>query len=154
MDDKEKISVSEKSARTISINTKTGDMAVGFSDYCIRIFGLDDYVLKQEINAHKNSVFTLGYSPDQNFLFSGARDARLKVWEIKSGYSLAAEIAAHMYAINHLSFAPDGRYLATASMDKSIKLWDSKDLKLLKVIDKSRHAGHGTSVNKTTLDLV
>ena len=33
-------------------------------------------------------------------------------------------------------------------MDKSIKVWDAESEKLLKVIDKSRHAGHGTSVNK------
>jgi WD40 repeat protein len=33
-------------------------------------------------------------------------------------------------------------------MDKSIKVWDLEELKLLKVIDKARHAGHGTSVNK------
>jgi WD40 repeat protein len=33
-------------------------------------------------------------------------------------------------------------------MDKSIKVWDAEEYKLLKVIDKSRHAGHGTSVNK------
>jgi WD40 repeat protein len=33
-------------------------------------------------------------------------------------------------------------------MDKSIKVWDRASRKLLKVIDKSRHAGHGTSVNK------
>jgi WD40 repeat protein len=33
-------------------------------------------------------------------------------------------------------------------MDKSIKVWDAEALRLLKVIDRSRHAGHGTSVNK------
>jgi WD40 repeat protein len=33
-------------------------------------------------------------------------------------------------------------------MDKSIKVWDAQNLRLLKVIDKGRHAGHGTSVNK------
>jgi WD repeat-containing protein 61 len=33
-------------------------------------------------------------------------------------------------------------------MDKSIKIWDANTLQLLKVIDKARHAGHGTSVNK------
>jgi WD40 repeat protein len=33
-------------------------------------------------------------------------------------------------------------------MDKSIKVWDTNELRLLKVIDKARHAGHGTSVNK------
>ncbi|MFM8834779.1 MAG: WD40 repeat domain-containing protein, partial [Cytophagales bacterium] len=29
-----------------------------------------------------------------------------------------------------------------------IKIWDANTLQLLKVIDKARHAGHGTSVNK------
>ena len=53
-----------------------------------------------------------------------------------------------MYAINHIVFSPDGSKYATASMDKSIKIWDAEKHKLLKVIDKSRHAGHGTSVNK------
>jgi WD40 repeat protein len=53
-----------------------------------------------------------------------------------------------MYAINSLSFSPDGKNLVTCSLDKSIKLWDAGQLRLLKVIDKARHAGHGTSVNK------
>ena len=145
---KKRITISEKSARAISINVLAGEMAVGFSDHRIRIFSLRDYELKQEIKAHQNSVFTLAYSPEGNFLFSGARDARLKVWDVRSNYSLAEEVAAHLYAINHLTFSPDGKYLATASMDKSIKVWRVDDLRLLKVIDKGRHAGHGTSVNK------
>jgi WD40 repeat protein len=33
-------------------------------------------------------------------------------------------------------------------MDKTIKIWDAKNFKLLKVIDKSRHGGHLTAVNK------
>jgi WD40 repeat protein len=33
-------------------------------------------------------------------------------------------------------------------MDKSIKVWDAVSFKLLKVIDRARYAGHGTSINK------
>jgi WD40 repeat protein len=33
-------------------------------------------------------------------------------------------------------------------MDKSIKIWDATTFRLLKVIDRARHAGHGTSINK------
>jgi len=139
---------SEKSARAISINPVKGEIAIGFSDNAIRIFSSDDFELKQEIKAHQNSVFAISYSPDGNYLFSGARDAKLKTWNVKSDYSLVHEVNAHMYAINHLTFSPDRKYLATASMDKAIKVWDAKDLRLLKVIDKGRHAGHGTSVNK------
>jgi WD40 repeat protein len=139
---------SGQSARTISIHESRGEVAVGYSDNCIRIFDLSTLALKQEWQAHTNSVFTLRYSPDGNFLFSGSRDARVKVWDVTAGYTMAAEVVAHLYAINHLDFSPDGKHFVTCSMDKSIKVWELADLKLLKVIDKSRHAGHGTSVNK------
>jgi WD40 repeat protein len=145
---KKRIAASEKSARVIAIDKSSGEMAVGFSDHFIRIFSLEDYQLKYEFKGHDNSVFALAYSPDEKKLFSGARDARLKTWDVRSGYTLAEEIVAHMYAINHITFATDGKYFVTGSMDKSIKVWSTADLKLLKVIDKSRHQGHGTSVNK------
>ncbi len=145
---KKRLAPSEKSARAIAVNKISGEVAVGYSDYSIRIFNLPDYKLKYEFKAHDNSVFALSYSPDGKFLFSGARDARLKIWDPSSNYNQAEEVVAHMYAINHIAFSPDGKNFATCSMDKSIKIWNKEDLKLLKVIDKGRHAGHGTSVNK------
>ncbi len=145
---KKRILASEKSARAIALNLIKGEMAVGYSDHFIRFFSLDDFKLKQEINAHQNSVFALQYSPDGNFLLSGSRDARIKSWDVNSDYHLIEKVAAHLYAVNHITFSPNGKYFASASMDKSIKVWNTEDLKLLKVIDKGRHAGHGTSVNK------
>jgi WD40 repeat protein len=152
--DREKVVVtdrnkhSEKKARTIAIHSKRGEIAVGYSDHFIRVFDLESLALKHEWQGHLNSVFTLQYSPDGNFLFSGSRDARLKVWDAQAGYLQAAEVVAHMYAINHIEFSPDAKHFVTCSMDKSIKVWDTEGLQLLKVIDKARHAGHGTSVNK------
>ena len=142
------IQLSEKSARTIAVSKTRGEIAVGFSDNSIRVFDLDDLKLKQEWMAHTNSVFTVRYTPDGKFLISGSRDARLKVWDAASGYLQSAEVVAHLYAINHLDFSPNGKHFVTCSMDKSIKVWDTEKLKLLKVIDRARHAGHGTSVNR------
>jgi WD40 repeat protein len=142
-----RVQAGEKNARTIAINLRTGDLAVGYSDHYIRIFDTS-LKLKREWRGHANSVFTLRYTPDQKFLLSGSRDARLKVWDTEADYRQAEEVVAHMYAINHLDFSPDGKHFVTCSMDKSIKVWDTEALKLLKVIDRARHAGHGTSVNK------
>jgi WD40 repeat protein len=141
------IKASEKSARTIAVNHFNGDIAVGFSDFYIRVFD-EDLTLKYEWPAHQNSVFTLRYSPDGHRLFSGSRDARLKAWGVDDEYEKSEEVVAHMYAINHIEFSPDGKHFVTCSMDKSIKVWDTHAVKLLKVIDRARHAGHGTSVNK------
>jgi WD40 repeat protein len=144
---KGKVQASQKSARTIAINEQLGEVAVGYSDHHIRVFDLDNLILKYDWKAHDNSVFTLQYGPE-NKLMSGSRDARLKVWDAGKNYQQAAEVVAHMYAINHLAFSRDSKHFVTCSMDKSIKVWDAQALKLLKVIDRSRHAGHGTSVNR------
>jgi WD40 repeat protein len=142
-----RVKTSNKSARTIALNRTTGEVAVGFSDFFVRVFD-EDLRLTHEWQAHQNSVFTLRYSPDGRRLLSGSRDARLKVWAVGSGYKQEEEVVAHMYAINHIEFSPDGKHFVTCSMDKSIKVWDASAMKLLKVIDRARHAGHGTSVNK------
>jgi WD40 repeat protein len=139
---------STKSARAIAINPTRGEIAVGYSDNHIRIFDARTLALRQAWEGHANSVFALRYTPNGRYLLSGSRDARLKAWDAGSAYEQASEIVAHMYAINHLDFSPDGKHFVTCSMDKSIKVWDTGGMKLLKVIDKARHAGHGTSVNR------
>ncbi len=139
---------SEKSARALVISPDGEQLAIGYSDHMIRIMSIRQGVVLHEIAAHENSVFALAYSPNGQYLLSGSRDARIKIWNVKAGYALQQSIAAHLYAINDIAFSPEGRYFVTCSMDKSIKVWDAETFSLLKVIDKSRHAGHGTSVNK------
>jgi WD40 repeat protein len=142
------IKASDMSVRCLAINPVEREFAAGFSDNTIKIFDLQSLELKKVILAHTNSVFTLKYSPDFKFLLSGSRDARLKVWNVEKNYALEEEIVAHTFAINHIAYSPDNKLFATCSMDKSIKIWDAESFKLLKVIDRARHAGHGTSVNK------
>ncbi len=142
------LKASDKSARCLAVNRASSELAVGYSDNYIRVFDLDTFALKHVVEAHTNSVFTLQYTPDGQYLLSGSRDAHLKIWDVSNHYILAHSVVAHMYAINHISFSPDGKCFLTCSMDKSIKVWDAEAVKLLKVIDRARYAGHGTSVNK------
>lgn len=144
---KKHIKISKKSVRVLSIDPSKRQLAVGLSDNSIKIFNLSDHSPIHNLEAHNNSVFALGYAPNKPILVSGGRDAYLNIWDSTS-YSLQESIVAHMFAINYLSFREDGKYFVTCSMDKSIKIWDSENYKLLKVIDKSRYAGHGTSINK------
>jgi len=139
---------SSKSVRSIAVNAVRNELAVGYSDNIIRILDAETLALKQELEGHTNSVFTVVYSPDGQYLLSGSRDAHLKVWQPNQGYQEYASIIAHLFTINNIGFSPDAQYFATCSMDKSVKIWDARTFRLLKVIDKARHAGHGTSVNK------
>lgn len=137
-----------QSARCLALSPNGEDLVVGFSNHTFRVLGAVDLSEKLAVQAHANSVFTLCYHPELPILISGSRDARLKFWDVSRGYELVEEVVAHMYAINHVVFSPDHQHFVSCSMDKSIKVWDATHFKLLKVIDRARHAGHGTSVNK------
>ncbi|HSI74845.1 MAG TPA: WD40 repeat domain-containing protein [Lunatimonas sp.] len=141
------IKLSDSSLRVLALNPKGDQMAVGSSDNSVTILRTDELLPITRLEAHTNSVFALEYSPDGRVLISGGRDATLIIWDAQS-YEQSERIVAHMYAINFLTFREDGKYFVTCSMDKSIKIWDAHTYQLLKVIDKGRHAGHGTSINK------
>ena len=145
---KKEIQPTQQRARCIAVNRAADELAVGYSDNTIRIYDARTYQIKHLLNGHTNSVFTLKYTPDGRFLASAGRDAHLRFWDVHENYQLTQSIVAHMYAINHLDFSADGRFFATGSMDKAVKVWDAQQFRLLKVIDKARHAGHGTSVNR------
>ncbi len=141
------LKASQKSVRTLAIREESRELVAGFSDWSVSIFDLDTFGLKKRFHAHDNSVFAAQFSPDEQFLVTGGRDAHLKVWDARDNYQLVQDIPAHMFAINAITYRTDGNFLATASMDKSIKVWRADTFRLIKVIDRARHAGHGTSIN-------
>lgn len=142
-----KLKITDASIRVIALHPNKKQLAIGSSDHLIRIIDIPSLRILHTLKGHTNSVFSLTYSQEGDLLLSAGRDAQLKVWDMLT-YTPMHSIPAHMYAINHIAYSPSGKYFVTASMDKSIKVWDAAQFKLLKVIDKSRHAGHATSVNK------
>jgi WD40 repeat protein len=146
MDIYKRIKVSSASVRSMEI--KDNWLMAGCSDNSIRIIDIKSLKEQKAWEAHKNSVFSLKLDPQGKYLFSGSRDAHLKVWDIAGDFSLKDSIVAHMYTINTIEFNSSGSHFVTGSMDKTIKLWDAGQLKLLKVVDKERFGGHLSSVNK------
>ena len=140
--------LSEKSLRCLALHEARGELAVGSSDWAAYVLDLDSLAVKHRLGEATNSVFALAYAPDGASLLAAGRDAHLRRYDVAQGYAPGAVVVAHMYAINSLAFSADGRYLASCSLDKSIKLWDAATLGLLRVLDRARAAGHGTSVNK------
>jgi WD40 repeat protein len=145
---KQKIKAGNKSIRSLAVNTQLGEMSMGMSDNTIRILDLDGYKQKYSVKAHILSVFSVAYNPADSHLISVSRDAHLKSWNSFDHYAPEQSVPAHMFAINSISLSPDAKYFVTGSMDKSVKVWETGTFRLLKVIDKSRHAGHASSVNK------
>lgn len=139
--------ISEQNLRRIQVLSDQ-TCIVGASDGQLIRIDLSSYNIVDQTHAHENSVFGLAYKQEDEVLLTGSRDARLKYWDVRSGEQQIDTINAHLYAINDISLRSDGAYFATASMDKTIKIWEYKERRLIKVIDKARHEGHLTSVNR------
>ena len=140
--------LADKSLRCLALHEGRSELAVGSSDTFTRILDLDSLEVKCLLGESTNSVFSVAYSVDGMRLLTAGRDAQIRTWDVATGYTLTGSVPAHMYTVNHLAFSPDGRYLASCSLDISIKLWDATTLTLLRVLDRARAAGHGTSVNR------
>ena len=145
---RKRIKIADKSVRSLAINHEKNQLAAGTSDWTVLILDLENHEPIHLLKTHSNSVFVVKYSPDNRFLLTAGRDAHFHVFEVASGYKQVNDIAAHMFAINDLVYNNEGTLFATCSMDKSVKVWDAHTFRLLKVIDRARHAGHGTSINK------
>lgn len=144
---KKSIKLSQKSIRRLQVDQKRKKLIAASSDGYLYWIDLVNNIPLLAIEAHVNSIFCIRIDPMRDVLISGSRDAHLKVWNLDS-QQLMQDIVAHMYAINDVYFSPDLQYFASCSMDKSIKIWDAETYRLLKVVDKARHAGHGTSINR------
>jgi WD repeat-containing protein 61 len=142
-----KLQLSTQSLRCMCYNPSLNEVLIGSSDHQIYVLDVSTYTCKKILKGHTNSIFSIVYDALHQRYVSVGRDAQMKVWA-EDSKELITSIPAHMYAINDIKISANGLYYFTCSMDKSIKIWDASTLKLLKVIDKSRHAGHGTSVNK------
>ncbi|CAP69108.1 uncharacterized protein PODANS_7_10660 [Podospora anserina S mat+] len=63
------------------------------------------------------------FSPDGQYLATGAEDKLIRVWDIKNR-QIRNTFAGHEQDIYSLDFARDGRTIASGSGDRTVRLWD------------------------------
>ncbi|MGD2182658.1 AAA-like domain-containing protein [Lusitaniella coriacea] len=73
------------------------------------------------LSHHSDGVWSVAFSPNQEFIATAGRDRTLKLWN-KNG-RLLRTLTGHRATIYDLAFSPDGQQIATSSQDKTIKLW-------------------------------
>jgi WD40 repeat protein len=71
-----------------------------------------------------DEVLAVAFSPDGNWLATGATDGIVRVYE---GTSLKKELKGHTDWITGVAFSPDGKLLASASADRTARVWMTSD---------------------------
>ena len=73
------------------------------------------------MQATRNLVLKLAYSPDGRFLAAGTVQGEVAFWDTTTG-NLVALSPAHSGAIWAICFTPDGRSLVSAGNDGTLKI--------------------------------
>ncbi|KAJ8597763.1 WD40 repeat-like protein, partial [Rhizopogon salebrosus TDB-379] len=90
-------------------------------DDVIRVWSKDGKLLI-EIKGHDKSVWSLCWSKDGAYIFSGSRDMTIRKWSI-NGIELVV-LRGHTNIVTSICLSPDERHLVSASGDCSVRIWD------------------------------
>jgi WD40 repeat protein/serine/threonine protein kinase len=79
----------------------------------------------QILVGHVNTVYSLAFSPDSQYLVTGSADDTARIWNVQTGQEVR-RLVGHTSAINAVAYAPDGRSVLTGSNDQTVRLWDAQ----------------------------
>jgi len=128
----------EKRADKIIFNA-TGQYVICGGGSAAIVWDLEKGVKHQALAGHVTFVTALGLHKDNNQVFTGDTEGKVRCWDIESGkllYTLDEKM--HIFASQ---VDPTGRYLAVSGGDPDIRIWD---LQQRHVIHRMR--GHGEFV--------
>lgn len=139
--------VGEGKVRSIHQAVGRKEIALSSAEGKVQLRSQEDFQIIQEYMGYKSAVNTVRYTPNEEALWVGEKDALLSSIDLKQ-QSKSPALAAHYWAIYDIVFEPSGKWMATASRDKTIKIWDYKQGKVLRRIEGNKDQAHTHSVNK------
>ncbi len=140
-------SISNKALRKCVYDAETNQLIIGSSDG--NIYFIDPTLNNNAtliLDAHSSSVFAL--TLHEGVLYSGGRDAKIKIWDIEHKMLLNT-IDAHWFTVNDLNISKNGKRLISSSRDKTVRIWNTKTKKPILVDWNEKHVN---SVNSLLLD--
>ncbi len=86
-------------------------------------------------------VWSVAWSPDGQYVLSGAADNIVRLWEVESGGCLRV-LEGHTRSVNTVAWNPDGQRVLSGGNDNTVRLWEAKTGRCLRVFE-----GHSRGVN-------
>ncbi|KAM9088642.1 periodic tryptophan protein 2 homolog isoform 2-T3 [Megaptera novaeangliae] len=118
------LSASDQRVSSIAINGSGDWIAFGCSglgQLLVWEWQSESYVLKQQ--GHFNSMVSLAYSPDGQYIVTGGDDSKVKVWNTLSGFCFIT-FTEHSSGVTGVTFTTTGYVIVTSSMDGTVRAFD------------------------------
>ena len=80
---------------------------------------------------HNSGINSVSFSPNGNYVLSGANDKTIKLWDIRNkqnpNTNAVATLTGHTDAVASVSWSPDGNYALSGDIDGEFFLWDLRN---------------------------
>ncbi|MBD2464610.1 WD40 repeat domain-containing protein [Oscillatoria sp. FACHB-1407] len=98
---------------------------------------IDLYSFDASVGGHTRPVYSVAFSPDNNYLASGGADRTVKIWSLTPAN--ATQLVPSLYVtlqngnaqVISIAFSSNGQLLATGSLDGTVRIWNWRNRQLL-----------------------
>lgn len=94
--------------------------------------------VQYHLKGHRDSVTSVSFHPEYDFVCSTSEDATIRVWDFDQG-RIEKQFKGHTDSVRHCNFHPKGHLLASCSNDLTIKLWDFETGQCVKTLHGHDH---------------
>jgi WD40 repeat protein len=92
-------------------------------NYSVKMLDVKSRQVIREFKGHEDSILSVLFSRDGQFLITGSSDHTIKIWDVGTGNQIASW-TAHDSVIRHLAISRSGKLLASCGGDHFARVWD------------------------------
>jgi periodic tryptophan protein 2 len=118
------LNISEYAIDTVSFNSIGDWIALGVSgagQLLVWEWQSEQYIMKQQ--GHSNTMSSLSYSSDGNFLVTASYDGKVKVWNVQNGFCVLT-FSEHTSGVTGVDFSRNKKFFVTSSLDGTVRAFD------------------------------